>query len=85
MGRVARLGVDIGSCRIGGEGRAARQGPGSGSCGIGGEGIVGADCGARSDRCGAAVSKSGETRVDLGDILEDRADCASTWRTSGEG
>ena len=42
---MPRLGIEIGSRGIGGEGRA------------------GAGCGARSDRYGAAVSKSGETRA----------------------
>lgn len=66
-------------------GRVARLGLGSGSGGIGGDGSAGAACGARSDRYGLAVSKSGETLVESGYGLEDRADGASTWRTSGEG
>lgn len=66
-------------------GREARRGVGSGSCGIGGEGSDGAGSGARSDRLGGAVSKSGEKRAEAESGLEDRTDWVSTWRTSGEG
>lgn len=67
-------------------GRVARLGSGSGSCGIGGDGRAGAGCGARSDRYGSPVSKSGEMRAEAEAEggLEDRPDWASVWRTSGE-
>lgn len=71
--------------RDGWMGREARLGLGSGCCGIGGERRVGADCGAKSDRYGSGVVKSGEVREDTEACLRDRADWASVWRTSGEG
>lgn len=85
MGRVARPGLGSGSCGMGGEGRVAEPVLGSGFGEIGGEGSADGRSGARSDRCGAAVSKSGERRADPEDGLEDRTDWVSACSTSGEG
>lgn len=85
MGSVARQGSPIGSCGIGGKGRVARQGSDIGSGGVGGEGRVGPGSGARSDRDGSAVSKSGEIRAEAEGGLRDRTGWASAWRASGEG
>lgn len=84
MGRVARQGSDIGFCGIGGMGRLAREGSDIGSGRLGGKGRLGRlvpKCGARSDRDGSALSKSGEIRAKAEGRLGDRA---STWRASGE-
>ena len=80
MGRVARQDSDIGSCGVGGMGRLAREGSDIGSGGLGDKGRLGRlgpECGARSDRNGSAVSKSGEIRAEAEDSLGERADWAS--------
>ena len=59
--------------RDGSIGRVARQGMAMGSGGTGGGGSVAGGSGARSDRYGSAVSKSGE-RAEAEDGLEDSRD-----------
>ena len=65
-------------------GRVARVGIAIGSGGIGGNGRDGGRSGARNDKCGPAVLKSGEIRVEVEGTLEDRAAWAFIWSTSGE-
>lgn len=84
-GRVAKPGLGRGFGEIGGDGRVVEPGLGSEIGEVGGEGSAGARCGARSDKYGSAVSKSGEVRAEAEGGLEDRTDWASAWRTSGEG